>query len=163
MTGLLSDKEEAFNSFLLSEAVIATGNTFTIDGHINRGFFSDDELDALREEASANGRVFSEDMVCWETVKGLCYECVRGRKLPLLMKVSLCLAPEEISRLLSDTDTAITGDQISSVNLNIKYDGGTLTCTTAVSLNIFTMDKSLEHSWDDMAARFLSGHGYDFD
>ena len=163
MTGLLSDKETAFDQFLLSEAIIMTGNTYTVDGHINKGFYSEEELAALRQEAVDDGRIFSEDMVRWKAVKSFCYNCIKGRKLPLSFKISLCLSPENVIKFLSSVDTDITPDQISSLNVNIKYDGSTLTCTTAVSLTIFTMDKSIEHSWDSMFSRFLSKHGYDFD
>ena len=163
MSGLLSNKEDVFDQFLLSEAFIATGNTYTIDGHLNKSFYTDDELDIMRHEAAESGRIFSEDMIRWKSVKNFCYECLRGTKLPLLLKVNFCLSPENTGRFLATADTVITESQINSLNLNIKYDGGTLTCTTAVSLNIFTMDKSLENSWDEMVARFLSSHGYEYE
>ena len=34
---------DAFDSFLLEEAVVRTYNTFTIDGRMNRDFFSSEE------------------------------------------------------------------------------------------------------------------------
>ena len=163
MTGLLSDRETAFDQFLLNEAVIMTGHTCTIDGHINRGFYSEDELDCLRQEASDEGRIFSEELIRWKSVKSFCYDCIKGRKLPLSFRISLCLSPENRNRFLSGLDTSLTPDQVSSLNVNIKYDGSTLTCTTAVSLTIFTMDKSIEHSWDAMFSRFLTSHGYEFE
>lgn len=163
MTGLLSEKETAFDQFLLGEAVIMTGNTYTIDGHINRSFYTEEELSDLKQTALNEGRIFSEDMIRWKSAKSYCYECIKGKKLPLSFKISLCLAPENVERFLAGLDTSFTSGQISSLNVNIKYDGSTLTCTTAVSLTIFTMDKSIEHSWDQMFSRFLSSHGYDYD
>ena len=161
MTALLSDKEKTFDQFLLSEAVIVTGITHTIDGHINPSFYSSDDLDILRQEASDNGRIFSEDLIRWESVKHYCYECIRGSRLPLAFKVSFSLAPENVRKFLEGLNGVIGADDIGSLNVNIKYDGSTLTCTTAVSLKIFTMDKSVEHAWDDMFARFLDAHGFD--
>ncbi len=163
MNGLLSDKDNVFDQFLLNEAVIATGNTFTIDGHINRDFYTGEELEELRERASSNGRIFSYEMVRWESVKGFCYDCIKGRKTPKMLRITLCLSPENTERFLSSLDTSLTPADIGSLNVNIKYDGSTLTCTTAVSLKIFTMDKTAEHSFDDMFARFLSAHGYDYE
>ena len=163
MTGLLSDKETAFDQFLLNDAIIMTGNTYTVDGHINRGFYSEEELDGFRQAAIDSGRIFSEDMVRWKSVKGFCFDCIKGKKLPLSFRINLCLAPENTARFLAGTDTSVTQDQISSLNVNIKYDGNTLTCTTAVSLTIFTMDKSIEHSWDNMFSGFLASHGYEYD
>ena len=163
MTGLLSDKEKAFDQFLLSEAVIVTGNTYTIDGHINRDFYNDDELEAMRAEAEGKGRIFSEEMIRWESAKHFCFDFIRGRKLPLSLKITFHLAPENIDRFLSSGDYGITREQINSLNVNIKFSGAALTCTTATSLKIFTMDKSLENAFDDMFGRFLDTHGYDWD
>lgn len=163
MTGLLSEKETAFDQFLLHEAVIMMGNTYTIDGHINRDFYSPDDIDILRQQALDNGHVFSEEMTRWEASKNFCYEFIKGKKTPLSFRITFCLAPENLNRFLSGLDTSISSDQINSLNVNIKYDGSALTCTTAVSLKIFTMDKSLEHSWDEMFSRFLTAHGYEYD
>ena len=74
-----------------------------------------------------------------------------------------CLSPENTARFLSGLDTSVSPEQIGSLNVNIKYDGSALSCTTAVSLKIFTMDKSLEHAWDEMFSRFLTAHGYEYD
>lgn len=46
-------------------------------------------------------------------------------------------------------------DDIGGLILNIRYDSAGLFCTTALSLNLFTMDKSLEHTWDQMVRKFL--------
>ena len=163
MTGLLSEKETVFDSFLLSEAVISTSSTFTIDGHINKDFYMDDELDMLREKSKESGRIFSENLVRWESVKGYCYSLIRGKKLPLSFRITLCLAGENIVKFMSNVNSSILPGQISSLNVNIKYDGGALTCTTAVSLNIFSIDRSLNEAWDNMFERFLDSHGYDHD
>lgn len=163
MTGLLSEKETVFDQFLLSEAVIVTGNTYTIDGHINRDFYSDEDIETLRQQAADNGRIYSDRMARWEALKSFCYECIKGRRTPLSFKICFCLAPENVNRFLLSIDTSISSDQINSLNVNIKYDGSTLTCTTAVSLNVFTMDRSMEQSFDDMFGRFLTAHGYEYD
>lgn len=164
MTALLSDREKIFDQFLLNEAVIVTGNTYTIDGHINPDFYSSDDLELLRQDALDKGRIFSEELVRWEAVKHFCFECIKGQRLPLSFKINLCLAPENINKFLSGIDsTSITHEQINSLNVNIKYDGSTLTCTTAPSLKIFTMDKTVEHAWDDVFTRFLNAHDFEYD
>ena len=163
MRDLLSEKETVFDQFLLNEAVIMMGNTFTIDGHINKGFFSAEEVEIQKQQAAENGRIFCEDMIRWEYAKGFCYSCIKGKKPPLSLKISFCLAPENVNRFLLGLGADITSDQINSLNVNIKYNGSALTCTTAVSLKLFTMDKSLEHSWDEMFSRFLNSHGYEYE
>ena len=163
MNGLLSERETVFDQFLLSEAVIVTGNTYTIDGHLNSEFYTGDELDELRLQASSNGRIFSEDMIRWESAKGYCHDLIRGRKTPLMLKITFCLAPENIIKFMKGIDTAMTPSDISSLNVNIKYDGSTLTCTTAVSLKIFTMDRTVGKAYDDMFGRFLYVNGYEYE
>lgn len=44
---------------------------------------------------------------------------------------------------------------VNGLALNIRYEDGNIICTTALSLNLFTMDKSLEHAWDQMVQRFF--------
>jgi hypothetical protein len=163
MTGLLSEKDTSFNRFLLNEAVIVTGHTFTLDGHLNKAFFTEDELEQMQVDAADKGLVFSEELIRWESVKGFCYECIKGRKTPLSLKVILSLPPEEIKGLLAKTDTTLTFDDILAMNINIKFDGSVLTCTTAVSLKIFTMDRSADRAFDEMFAAFLTAHSYDYD
>ncbi|MCR5421863.1 MAG: DUF5721 family protein [Lachnospiraceae bacterium] len=163
MSGLLSDKETVFNSFLLLEAVIVTGNTYTIDGHINKEFYTEDELSILKDEAQKAGRIFSDTLVRWENMKSFCFECIKGKKTPLSLKVNLCMPQENINKFLAGIDTTLKSSDIRSLNVNIKYDGSTLTCTTALTLSIFTLDKSVEHSFDEMFSRFLTAHGYDFE
>ncbi|MCR5357668.1 MAG: DUF5721 family protein [Lachnospiraceae bacterium] len=163
MTGLLSEKETVFDSFLLSEAIISTSNAYTIDGHINKDFYTADELDLLREKAKESGRIFSENLIRWESVKGYCYSYIRGKKPPLSFRITLALAQENVIKFLNSVDSPVLPEQISSLNVNIKYDGGALTCTTAVSLNIFSIDRTLNEAWDNMFERFLDSHGYDHD
>lgn len=161
MTALLSDKEKIFDQFLLIEASVVTSNTFTLDGHLNREFYSADDLDIMRQDALDRGRIFSEEYIRWESARHFCFEWIKGSRLPLSLKISFCLAPENVDRFLKGLGLNISGDQINSLNVNIKYDGSALTCTTALSMKIFTMDKSLEHAWDDMFERFLDSHGFE--
>ncbi len=37
----------------------------------------------------------------------------------------------------------------------MRYDGSALNCISGASLRIFTLDKSLEHAWDEMLRRFF--------
>ena len=163
MTGLLSDKENIFDQFLLSEAVISTGNTYTIDGHINKDFYTLEDLEQLRHEAAENNRIFSEKLCRFESVKSYCFSIIKGKKAPLAFRISLCLSDENTLKFLKTADSNITADQINSLNFNIKYDGSNLTVTTAISYNIFTMDKSLDNAFDNMVARFLDAHGFDYE
>ncbi len=156
MKKLLSENETAFDSFLLAEASITTGNTFSIDGHINKDFYSAEEIESMTETASINGRICSLQMSRWDTLKAYCFQLIKGKKTPLSFRFIFYLAPDNIERFLSSIETSLTLQDINGLTFNIKYDGQSLTCTTATSLKLFTMDKTVEHSWDSMIKKFLS-------
>lgn len=46
-------------------------------------------------------------------------------------------------------------DDIFGLFVNFQYDGKNLTCTTGTSLKTFTLDKSLDHIWDELIQKFF--------
>ena len=139
---------QTFDNFLLVEGSIATYNTFRIDGRIHRDFFTEEEI----EERALTQREFS----LWKEVKPFCLELIKGKKTPLNFKFTFQLSAENTARLLTVSGiTSILPENISGLLLNVRYDNGTLNVITATNLNLFTLDKTLEHAWDDMVRRFL--------
>ena len=137
-----------FDNFLLVEGSITTYNTFYIDGRIHKDFFTEEEF----EERALHNRTFS----LWKEVKPFCLELIKGKKTPLGFKFVFQLSKENTAKLLSSAGiTSLLPENVSGLLLNIRYDNGTLSCITATNLNLFTLDKSLEHAWDDMVKRFL--------
>ena len=155
--------ENAFDSFLISEAVIKTGNSFVIDGHINEGFYSETELEEFKSEASNEGRVFSEKLSRWSKIKPFALSVIKGNKTPLYFKMSFYLAEENINKLLSSADTSITAADIEGLALIVKYQDNELTVTSSATLKIFSLDKSLEKYWDEMVVKFLSSQDIEFE
>ena len=47
--------------------------------------------------------------------------------------------------------------------LNFKYDGIHLQCVTGTSMNMFTMDKSIEKAWDEYVKTMFSEKGIEWD
>ena len=139
---------QTFDSFLLVEGTIITYNTFRIDGRVHKNFFTEEEL----EENNLNNREFS----LWKEIKPFCLELIKGKKTPLGFRFTFQLSKENTGKLLSSSGiTSISPENVSGLLLNIRYDSGTLNIITATNLNLFTLDKSLEHAWDDMVKRFL--------
>ena len=139
---------QTFDHFLLVEGSVTTYNTFYIDGRIHKDFFTEEEL----EERALNTRTFSQ----WKEVKPFCLELIKGRKTPLGFKFVFQLSRENTVKLLTTSGiTSILPENVSGLILNIRYDNGMLSCITATNLNLFTLDKSAEHAWDDMVKRFL--------
>lgn len=155
--------DNTFDQFLLSEAQISMASTYIIDGHINKDFYSETELNEQREQAIANNRIFSEKMQRFEQIKPLCLAIIKGKKTPSSFKFTFCLSPENTEKFLSMCDTTLTLHDIGNLTLNIKYDGISLTGTTSVSLNIFTMDKSIYTAWDNMIMKFFTASNISFE
>lgn len=139
---------QTFDHFLLVEGSITTYNTFRIDGRIHKSFFSEEEL----EERGITHREFS----LWKEVKPFCLELIKGKKTPLGFKFTFQLSKENTAKLLASSGiTSIQPENVSGLLLNVRYENGALNVITATNLNLFTLEKSLEHAWDDMVKRFL--------
>ena len=139
---------QTFDNFHIVEGTVTTFNTFRIEGRIHKDFFTAEEL----EEQALENREFS----LWKEVKPFCLELIKGKKTPLSFKFTFQLSKENTAKLLvSSGITSIQPENISGLLLNIRFDNGALCVITAANLNLFTLDKSLEHAWDDMVKRFL--------
>ena len=139
---------QTFDHFQIVEGAITTFNTFHIEGRIHRDFFTSEEF----EEQQLEHREFS----LWKEVKPFCLELIKGKKTPLSFKFTFQLSKENTEKLLvSSGITSIRPENVSGLLLNVRFDNGALCVITATNLNLFTLDKSLEHAWDDMVKRFL--------
>jgi len=161
MNKLLIDS--AFDSFLISEAVIKTANSYVIDGHINGGFYSETELSELESLAISENRVFSKKMSRWYQIKPTVFSLIKGKKTPSYFKMSFYLADENIEKLLSSIDTLINAHDIDGLSMIVKYSDDELTVTSSLGLKIFSLDKSLEKYWDEMVIKFLSSHDIEYE
>lgn len=133
---------ETFDSFLFIEGEIVTFNTFTIDGFIQKAFFTEEET--IPEYSS------------WKNLREYCFSLIKGKKTPLSFKFIFSLSPQNIARLIEQNHLDFQTDQVQGLYLNIKYDGTALQCITGTSLKTFSMDKSLEKAWDTMVQKFFA-------
>ncbi len=146
---------DAFDCFLLAEAAITTYNTFVIDGHVVKEFFTGD----VNDDGILPPYPFSE----WKDMRALCFDLIKGRRTPVNFRLVLHLKPESAEQILTDGQAQVTPADIRAFVLNIKYDGGALTCTTATAFYTFLPDRSPDRLWDEYMARFLTGRGIDFE
>lgn len=142
---------ELFDGFLIREATIVTYNSFTIDGHIREGYFSDEELEEKQ----------IEELSSWNMIKPICFSLIKGKKLPGSFQIIMQLSPGKVDAFLKSQAIPMTGDQIQGLCMNIRYEDGRLSCVTATSLSLFTMDKTLEREWDEFVRRFFQKSGID--
>ncbi|MBQ6815480.1 MAG: hypothetical protein IJP13_08080 [Lachnospiraceae bacterium] len=149
--------KETFDNFLLEEATITTYNTFTIDGHIHSDFYTTDELEALTDRALST----------WRMIKPHCFNLIKGSKLPLRFKIVLKASASYTEKLLSDNPCGLALKDVGGLYINIRYDSkhgmsgeevttATLDCISMASLNIFSMDKTLEKTWDGVCEKFIN-------
>lgn len=138
---------DTFDHFLLSEAVITTYNTFHIDGRLQKDYYNPDEL----EERGLSNTNYSS----WMQLRPYCFELIKGTRTPLNFKFVFQLSPANLEKLLVQTKLPMSSSDINGLFLNLKYDGHNLSCITGTSIRIFTMDKTLEQSWDTMVQKFL--------
>ena len=141
---------DAFEPFLLEEAVIGTACTFTIDGHVNQEFYGKEE------DTSQNT---SYEFRPWSEVKGLCFDLIKGRRTPLFFRFVLHLMPEKAAALLEKESCDVESCAVKALVLNIRYDGSKAILTTATALQTFHMSKMPDTIWDKALRRFLEAKG----
>ncbi len=146
---------DTFSPFLLAEATITTYNTFVIDGHVVKEFFSGD----INDEGILPPYEFSE----WVNMRSLCFDLIKGKRTPVNFKLVLHLKPELTGQILEEGNAQVTLSDIKAFVLNIKYDGSVLTCTTATAFYAFLPDKTPDRLWDEYASRFLAEKELDFE
>lgn len=139
---------EDFDAFLLEEASISTYNTFRIDGHQNREFYTAEEWD--------DQTIRPYDFSAWKTMRPICFDLIKGTRTPSAFRFVLHLIPSHVDSILQNGDTAVTSQQIKALVLNIKYDGTGLTLVTGTAFHTFLMDKTPDALWDQAVRRFLS-------
>ena len=137
-----------FDIFMLEEAMISTYNTFSIDGHQNRDFYTTEEWE--------NKEICPYDFSMWKTIRPICFELIKGTHTPTAFRFVLHLLPEHVAAILQKGNTSVTADQVKAFVLNIKYDGSTLTLVTGTAFHSFLMDKTPDQLWDVAIRQFLS-------
>ncbi|NLC18124.1 MAG: hypothetical protein GX757_02705 [Clostridiales bacterium] len=139
----------AFDGYILKELQLQTFTGFTISGQLNEDFFSKEEL----EERNGITGVF------WSEVRQIVYNMIKGSKTPLSLKVIFQLPPQQCLQILETLGGRLKPNDIGGLYLNIKFEKGELSVITGTAIKSFTMDKSLEHEWDEQVGRMLKDMG----
>ena len=150
MNALLAS--ECFDSFLLEEAIITTFNTFHIDGHIVKEFYTAEELSES-----------SPDFSLWRDIRPLCFQIVKGKKTPVSFRVVLHAPDTLVEKIAADPECGVAANMIRALALNIRYDNGHVLCVTGSSYTTFIMDKSAERLWDIYVRRMLLDLNIDYE
>ena len=133
--------KDTFDNFSFIEGEIVTFNTFRIDGYIQKDFFD-------------TGTELSEYST-WKNLREFCFTIIKGKRTPLSFRFIFSLSPANIEKLVARNTPSIPPENVQGLYMNLHFDGKQLTCVTGTSFKTFTMDKSLEHVWDEMMEKFL--------
>ena len=143
-------KLTVFDGFLMSECTITTYNTFQIDGHIHKEFYSDEDIQTTASISK------------WSSLKQMCFDLIKGKNPPLSFKFVFQLSKENVEKFLQLTDSLFSPIDINALVLTIKYDGSCITCMTGTALSSFSMDKTIDRQWDDFIKKFFIKHNLSF-
>ena len=146
---------DCFDMFLLEQAIITTYNTFTIDGHMEKEFYTSEEWN----EPSIRPYSFS----CWSDIRPICFSLIKGRKTPASMKYILRLKPEAMQTIFSNEDVSIPDRFIDALIVTIRYNSNGMSCTTGISFCDFLPDKTPERIWDKAFLQFLDKAGISYE
>lgn len=143
---------DTFDNFLLEEGIVSTANTYRIDGHVNKDFFS---MEERRDQP------LSYDFSLWKDMKPLCFNLIKGKRTPLFFKFVLHLKPDLVGRLLAAGGCNLPAEQVKALVLTVKYDGSQTVLTTGSAFHTFLMSKEPDQIWDKAILQFLSRHNID--
>lgn len=130
-------KGTAFDAFRFHQGELTTFVSFVIDGKRNPDFY-----DAAEKEAGLSR------YVRWEEMRPIVFQLIKGHKLPKQIKLVFALPEEKLVHL----------PNVSAAFLNILFKNNTLLCTTAISQQNFSLDKSSEKLWEEYILKFFRKH-----
>lgn len=132
---------EAFDHLFFIEGEITTFGKFTMDGYMQKDFF---------EEPPQQSHAF------WKDIRPYCFSLIKGKRTPLGFRFIFSLSGDNIPAFLEEHRLDFTPQEIQGLFLNFRFDGSRLSCTTGVSVSKFTLDKTLEQTWDKWAQAFFA-------
>lgn len=145
--------KDIFDSWLVSEITISTHTTFSINGRLNKEFFTDEELSDIPDHENSS----------WQLLRPLCFELIRGSKKPLFMKLIFKLPKDDIKKITVSAGSAFAPEDVNGLFVNIRYEQGRLTVTTGSSLKTFLPDRSLDEAFDKYIKSFLTQYSIEYD
>lgn len=148
-------RSEVFDHFLLQEAVITTGATYSINGQITKGFYSTEEMEQLHLEGCR--------FLPFSMLRTNCFDLIKGKKTPSAFRFVFLLSPKNMEKTVSSVGSSYNASDVTGMYINLKYQNQLLSLTTGISYNIFSTDKTLEAEWDKMVMKFLKQHEIEFE
>ena len=143
-------RTETFDHFLLQEEVITGAATYTINGQITKGYYTEEEI----TEHHLEGMRF----LPFSMLRQSCFDLIKGKKTPSSFRFVFLLSPENQRKTISSIDSSFKDTDVTGVYINLRYQNQLLSLTTGISYNVFSTDKTLENQWDKLVMKFLTQH-----
>lgn len=147
-------KSSIFDQFLLSQASIHTAVNFQIDGRLNAGFYSEEEI--------AQKQMEGMEYIPYRELRPVFLSLIKGKHTPSYFKFVLMLSPSNLENTIRSCGTQLSSSDISAAFLTITYRDNQLSLTSGISYSNFVLDHSFEKEWDKYAMLFLKKHGIIF-
>lgn len=144
-------RREDFDDFLLSEASITTGISCVIDGHLTEGFYTPEELETMG--------LSQERCMRYEKIRPLCFDMIKGRRTPQSFQFVFLASGEQIRDFLKKEQILLQEREIANLSLNVRFFHQELAITCPVTLNTFTLDKTVEQAWERWICAFMKERG----
>lgn len=138
--------KETFDRFLAVEASFSTLTNVSFDGHMNQAFLSEEER-GLPE--------YQEGIVSWGNMRPLCFDVIKGKKVPLRFKIVFKMPQSFVQQFLQSTNLPQDPEDVE-LFLNLVFQEDSLSVTTGVSQKVFSLDKTLDIIWDEHAEKFVN-------
>lgn len=146
---------DTFDSFSFIEGDITTFITFHINGFIKKDFYDTVEQNNLTELGKTHAS--------WGETRDYCFQLIKGNKVPLEFKFVLNFSSDNTKLLLQTHLPSLDPEEVTGLYLRFHYEHDNLTCITGTSTKTFSMDKTLEHLWDETASKYLKQKGLLFE
>ncbi|NLK38538.1 MAG: hypothetical protein GX299_10750 [Epulopiscium sp.] len=127
-------KNEDFDLFCLRSIDIITFASFQITGNRNKDYNTTEEQESQTEK-----------FCMWSEIRPYAFQIIKGNRLPKSIKIIFSLNEKEKEKFAD----------ASALFLNIQFENNIVSCTTGCSTQTFTLDKSLEYSWDEWVISFF--------
>lgn len=146
---------DTFDNFLLVEAIISTNVTYTVDGKLNKDFFSDEELSEIVPA--------DERFTPFSILKPVCFDLIKGKRTPLSFKFTFQMSHENMVNTINSIDSGFSANDVTAIFLHLKFEDQKLICTNGISYSTFVLDHTLDHEWDRLLQKFLKYHQIAFE
>lgn len=146
---------DCFDSFLLKEATIHGFVPFIIDGHINKEFFQEGDSD--------ESPLLIYEYIQWKNIRPICFDLIKGKRTPTKFMFVLYSKPEAMATIFTKENLSPEKVLVQNMILNIRFEQGEMSMTTAIDYSGFTLEKQAEQLWDQTIRTFLIANKISFE